>query len=203
LVAENVRRVDLKDIYCFVGAKFGFARVDVINGQSGQVYFSDWLSSTDKQWVHWKAKPDDTWSDAIDVVLTLFSDQAGAPGLHPERLSSVFIASDTELDDAMLRKYQEFVAFHENPIRSADRFGVFDYYVQIPTDVEIRVARSLPSSNPIYTKKQRDVPAGRQSERWDLQGLSLQKGDYSARFRFGLDNQTPSQPDYVLLVHVE
>jgi hypothetical protein len=39
-------------------------------------------------------------------------------------LPATFILSKDELSDAMLGKYEEFVAFHSNPITSSDRSGV-------------------------------------------------------------------------------
>jgi hypothetical protein len=178
-----------------------FARVDVIEHRTGQPYFTEWARGANT-WLHWSMPVDRRWPEEVDVMLTLFPE---AIGTNPaSELFSIFIVSHSQLDDFVLQQYKEFVDFRENPIRAAkDSSGVFTYYLRSPSDVEIRVFRSQPNSEPVYQKKDLNVPKGQNLARWDFKGYVPDKGDYSARFRFENHDQQAPQPDYVLLIHVQ
>jgi cytochrome c len=199
LLAEDVRSLGIKEIYCLVMANFTFARLDIFNKETGQLYLSDWFSSTARRWVHWTVAPDTNWPDRVEVSLTLFSGGVSADG----GIAAIFVLSKDELSDAMLGKYEEFVTFHKNPLTSSDRSGVFEYFVQRPTDVELTIAASKAGSALLYSKRLRNVAAGKQIERWEFSNQALDKGDYSARFSFADGPQDLGQPDYVILVHAE
>lgn len=195
MLAKDVRSQAIKEIYCLVAADFTFARLDILNKETGQLYLSDWFKSTSRRWVHWTVAPNTAWPDQVDVALTLLSGGAST--------SATFVLSKDELSDAMLGKYEQFVTFHKNPLTSSDRSGAFDYFVQSPTDVELTIAASKPGSPLLYSKKLRNVAAGKQTERWEFPGKALEKGDYSARFSFANSSRNLMQPDYVILVHAQ
>jgi cytochrome c len=204
LVLEDVDRANLYHIYCHTPREGVFARIDVVDPHSKQVYFTNWLRSASNGWIHWAASPDSFWPDRVDVELALYDiKENGQPANIDDGFVSIFVASQAALDDMVLQKYQEYVSFHNNPINSStDTTGEFSYLVREKSDVTLRVGRSIQGAAAIFTFQDLHVPPGTQHVKWSFGAAPMEKGEYSARFHFRTVSNAGLQPDYALLISV-
>jgi hypothetical protein len=212
LVAGGVNKADTANIYCFVQRENIFARVDVRDESTGQVYLTDWIQSPSGGWLHWSLTPSPNWPKTLTVELTIIAEGGNSNSTQQPvqntsevgRLSSIFITSASSLSDAILQEYAEFAKFEKNPIQlGKDDFGVFRFKLNNPSNLQLKIFRSALGSSAIDEIDDHNLPIGENSEKWELKGKVLERGDYSARFRFDSLKLNTFQPDYVLLIHVE
>jgi hypothetical protein len=195
-VGQSIEASQIKEVYCLVRGGRAFARVDVIDHLTGKLYFSDWINSG-LGWLHWTVQADIPAGAESDVILTL------TPEDEASNIFSLFIVDGKPLEDATQKEYERFVMFRDLPIKpDMQESGMFSYVVPSPSDVEISIAPSMPNSSSIFEVTYKNVPKGTRTAKWEF-GKALEKGDYSARFRFmtGVDNL--SQFGYALLLHAQ
>jgi hypothetical protein len=194
IVAQRVRSAQLKQIYCFISGGRAFARVDVIDHDTGKLYFTDWVNSA-AGWVNWEVGANGVAPAMSDVMLTL------TPEGNASEIESLFVVDKDQLSEALKREYEKYVRFKEFPIKAGiHEAGIFTYSVLSPADVQIVIAPSMPNSAAIYEETMRNVPSGVSETRRSF-GKSIGKGDYSARFTFS--GAGVPQPAYSLLLHAE
>ena len=204
LLAYNVNKNEANHIYCLVGDGVVFARLDVIDQDSGKIYYTDWFHSNERQWLHWTIPAIRPWPDRVAVTLTLTGDDNTLALEDSDKTSTLFAANDLELTDYLLENYAKKARFEWNPIHSgADKFGSFHYYLYHASDVLIQIYRSELGSSPVKEINEPNVQSGERSKRWDFDGLNLQPGDYTAALHLKSRDTKWAQPSYMVLVHVQ
>jgi hypothetical protein len=204
VLIQNINKTEASNIYCRVGDGLIFARVDVVDPRTGISHFTDWVRSDKSQWLHWTARADQSWPDLVNITLTLTADDPTLPKTIADKLSTLFIASESPLTEILLKKYAELAYFRENPVRvGKDKSGTFYYFLDYPSDLQIQIYRSESGARPLSEIKDENLPSGKGSEPWDFGSVQLQPGDYSAFFRLKSRDPRGVQPDYAVLVHVQ
>jgi len=197
LVAEDVEKHSLKHIYCLGVRPNTFGRIDIVNEATGDVLLTDWSRTEQTGWLHWEIQPNKLWPERVTIRLTVGPVDELAPS---EPAGTVFIISSALIDKAMLDKFESAVSFEKNPFSLAtEKFGMFTYQVETASDLTLRI-KSSRSGTTAFEKNEFNLRAGKNAVRWDFGPQPLEKGDYSARFRFRAHDARAFQPDYVILL---
>jgi hypothetical protein len=137
-----------------------------------------WLYNA--QWLKWKVPTSRTWPEQIVIKLTLTSSDVTIRNASTDKISSLFIVSETELSDVVLEQYAKYARFEVNPInlnKDVPMPSVFWFYLNYPSDIDIKIYRSDGGLALFDEIKQRNLPPGVNSAVWSYDANRLQPGD--------------------------